>query len=111
MRKLPNNAVSNNILIAETEQITYPVSCLVRLKQATLLDNITEVSVPTKFMFIYFGPKINCSEADKAKCSYVHIGRAMATLMADSVSFKHEGKLKLNLIISTAIPIGCFENG
>lgn len=82
MRKLPDNVVSNNILIGEVDFLQTPISGFIRLQNATVLGNMTEVSIPTKFVFIYLGPKINPATST---LNYAQIGRALATLMSDLI--------------------------
>lgn len=84
MRKLPDNVVSNNILIAEVDFLQSPISGFIRLQTATVLGNMTEVSIPTKFIYIYLGPKMNSTTGLN---NYEQIGRALGTLMSDLVSF------------------------
>ena len=83
MRKIPVNAVSNNILVGEVDFLTQPVYGFIRLRNACQLGNITEVSIPTKFIFICLGPKVIPTST-----SYFQIGRALAILMSDAVT-KH----------------------
>lgn len=80
MKKIPLNALSNNILVGEVDFLSEPISGFVRLHSPCQLGDITEVSVPTKFIYIYLGPK-----PIPPSTSYVQIGRALATLMSDSV--------------------------
>ncbi|OTF80884.1 Na+-driven anion exchanger 1-like protein, partial [Euroglyphus maynei] len=82
MRKLPDNVVSNNILIAEVDFLQSPISGFIRLHNATVLGNMTEVSIPTKFIYIYLGPKMN---ATTGLNNYEQIGRALGTLMSDTI--------------------------
>ncbi|KAJ6224812.1 hypothetical protein RDWZM_003357 [Blomia tropicalis] len=79
-KKIPLNAVSNNILIGEVNFLSTPISGFIRLQNASKLGNISEVSIPAKFIYIYLGPKSHSSTTP-----YVHIGRALATLMVDSI--------------------------
>ncbi|KPM02283.1 Na+-driven anion exchanger 1-like protein [Sarcoptes scabiei] len=79
MRKLPDNAVSNNILIGEVDFLSNPISGFIRLRNATILGNMTEVSIPTKFIYIYLGPK------QTTGINSIQIGRALATLMSDKI--------------------------
>ena len=44
-----------------------------------MLDRLTEVPVPTRFVFILLGPR-------GRKQQYHEVGRSIATLMADEVS-------------------------
>lgn len=80
MKKIPLNALSNNILVGEVDFLSTPISGFVRLHSPCKLGDITEVSIPTKFIYIYLGPKPTSSSRN-----YVQIGRALATLMSDSV--------------------------
>ncbi|XP_076856963.1 solute carrier family 4 member 4a isoform X1 [Brachyhypopomus gauderio] len=78
MKKLPRDAEASNVLVGEVDFLDSPFVALVRLQQAVMLGALTEVPVPTRFLFILLGPK------GKAK-SYHEIGRAIATLMSDEV--------------------------
>ncbi|XP_077789870.1 electrogenic sodium bicarbonate cotransporter 1 isoform X5 [Podarcis muralis] len=78
MKKLPRDAEASNVLVGEVDFLEAPFIAFVRLQQAVMLGALTEVPVPTRFLFILLGPK------GKAK-SYHEIGRAIATLMSDEV--------------------------
>ncbi|KAM3868059.1 LOW QUALITY PROTEIN: solute carrier family 4 member 4a [Diretmus argenteus] len=78
MKKLPRDAEASNVLVGEVDFLDAPFVAFVRLQQAVMLGALTEVPVPTRFLFILLGPK------GKAK-SYHEIGRAIATLMSDEV--------------------------
>ncbi|XP_078715688.1 electrogenic sodium bicarbonate cotransporter 1-like isoform X7 [Lampetra fluviatilis] len=78
MKKIPPDAEASNVLVGELELLERPLVAFVRLQQAVMLGSLTEVPVPTRFLFILLGPK------GKAK-SYHEIGRAIATLMSDEV--------------------------
>ncbi|KFP41519.1 Electrogenic sodium bicarbonate cotransporter 1, partial [Chlamydotis macqueenii] len=78
MKKLPRDAEASNVLVGEVDFLENPFIAFVRLQQAVMLGALTEVPVPTRFLFILLGPK------GKAK-SYHEIGRAIATLMSDEV--------------------------
>ncbi|KAK9532330.1 hypothetical protein VZT92_009718 [Zoarces viviparus] len=78
MKKLPRDAEASNVLIGEVDFLETPFVAFVRLQQAVMLGSLTEVPVPTRFLFVLLGPK------GKAK-SYHEIGRAIATLMSDEV--------------------------
>ncbi|XP_047660716.1 electrogenic sodium bicarbonate cotransporter 4 isoform X3 [Tachysurus fulvidraco] len=85
MKKIPRDAEASNVLIGEVDFLDKPFVAFVRLAQATTLGGLTEVPVPTRFLFILLGPH------GKVK-SYTEIGRAIATLMVDdlfsSVAYK-----------------------
>ncbi|XP_030421042.1 electrogenic sodium bicarbonate cotransporter 1 isoform X2 [Gopherus evgoodei] len=78
MKKLPRDAEASNVLVGEVDFLENPFIAFVRLQQAVMLGALTEVPVPTRFLFILLGPK------GKAK-SYHEIGRSIATLMSDEV--------------------------
>uniref|UniRef100_A0A8C6L7R1 Anion exchange protein n=1 Tax=Nothobranchius furzeri TaxID=105023 RepID=A0A8C6L7R1_NOTFU len=78
MKKIPRDAEASNVMIGEVDFLDKPFVSFVRLAQATTLGGLTEVPVPTRFLFILLGPQ------GKAK-SYNEIGRAIATLMVDDL--------------------------
>ncbi|TNN43013.1 Electrogenic sodium bicarbonate cotransporter 4 [Liparis tanakae] len=78
MKKIPRDAEASNVLVGEVDFLSKPFVSFVRLAQATTLGGLTEVPVPTRFLFILLGPH------GKTK-SYNEIGRAIATLMVDDL--------------------------
>ncbi|XP_062399134.1 electrogenic sodium bicarbonate cotransporter 4 [Sardina pilchardus] len=78
IKKIPRDAEASNVLIGEVDFLDKPFVAFVRLAQATTLGGLTEVPVPTRFLFVLLGPH------GKAK-SYNEIGRAIATLMVDDL--------------------------
>ncbi|KAK7143147.1 hypothetical protein R3I93_014349 [Phoxinus phoxinus] len=78
MKKIPRDAEASNVLVGEVDFLDSPFVAFVRLQQSVMLGGLTEVPVPTRFLFILLGPK------GKAN-SYREIGRAIATLMSDEV--------------------------
>uniref|UniRef100_A0A3P8VEI7 Anion exchange protein n=1 Tax=Cynoglossus semilaevis TaxID=244447 RepID=A0A3P8VEI7_CYNSE len=78
MKKIPRDAEASNVLIGEVDFLDKPFVSFVRLAEATTLGGLTEVPVPTRFLFILLGPP------GKTK-SYNEIGRAIATLMVDDL--------------------------
>ncbi|XP_063066052.1 electrogenic sodium bicarbonate cotransporter 4 isoform X2 [Engraulis encrasicolus] len=78
MKKIPRDAEASNVLIGEVDFLEKPFVAFVRLAQATTLGGLTEVPVPTRFLFVLLGPP------GRAK-SYNEIGRAIATLMVDDI--------------------------
>ncbi|XP_041915703.1 electrogenic sodium bicarbonate cotransporter 4 [Alosa sapidissima] len=78
MKKIPRDAEASNVLIGEVDFLDKPFVAFVRLAQATTLGGLTEVPVPTRFLFVLLGP------TGRAK-SYNEIGRAIATLMVDDI--------------------------
>ncbi|XP_016343186.1 electrogenic sodium bicarbonate cotransporter 4-like isoform X5 [Sinocyclocheilus anshuiensis] len=78
MKKIPRDAEASNVLIGEVDFLDKPFVAFVRLAQAATLGGLTEVPVPTRFLFVLLSPN------GKTK-SYNEIGRAMATLMVDDL--------------------------
>ncbi|KAJ8686552.1 hypothetical protein QAD02_022346, partial [Eretmocerus hayati] len=78
MRKIPPGAEASNILVGEVDFLEKTLSAFVRLSQASIMGDLTEVPVPTRFIFVLLGPSGGIS-------SFHEIGRAMATLMSDEV--------------------------
>nr|KAF6329324.1 solute carrier family 4 member 5 [Pipistrellus kuhlii] len=85
MKKIPKDSEASNVLVGEVDFLDQPFIAFVRLVQSAMLGGVTEVPVPTRFLFILLGP------SGRAK-SYNEIGRAIATLMVDdlfsSVAYK-----------------------
>ncbi|XP_053320563.1 electrogenic sodium bicarbonate cotransporter 4 [Spea bombifrons] len=78
IKKIPRDAEASNVLVGEVDFLDKPFVAFVRLVQSIMLGGVTEVPVPTRFLFILLGP------LGKAK-SYTEIGRAIATLMVDDL--------------------------
>uniref|UniRef100_T1IXC2 Anion exchange protein n=1 Tax=Strigamia maritima TaxID=126957 RepID=T1IXC2_STRMM len=92
MKKLPPGAEASNILVGELDFMERTICAFVRLSQAVFLGDLTEVPLPTKFIFILLGPQ--------ARSRYHEIGRAVATLLADEVfhDVAYKGKCRLDLL-------------
>nr|XP_019600817.1 PREDICTED: sodium bicarbonate cotransporter 3 isoform X14 [Rhinolophus sinicus] len=78
MKKIPSGAEASNVLVGEVDFLERPIIAFVRLAPAVLLSGLTEVPVPTRFLFLLLGP------AGKAP-QYHEIGRSIATLMTDEI--------------------------
>ncbi|XP_012274135.1 electroneutral sodium bicarbonate exchanger 1 isoform X1 [Orussus abietinus] len=78
MRKIPQGAEASNILVGEVDFLDKPLSAFIRLSQACIMGDLTEVPVPTRFLFVLLGPRGGIA-------GFHEIGRAMATLMSDEV--------------------------
>ncbi|XP_046801166.1 electroneutral sodium bicarbonate exchanger 1 isoform X4 [Lucilia cuprina] len=78
MRKIPPGAEASNILVGEVEFLEKPLAGFIRLKEASVMGDLTEVPVPTRFIFILLGPP-------GSQSNFHEIGRAMATLMSDEI--------------------------
>ncbi|XP_041779702.1 sodium-driven chloride bicarbonate exchanger isoform X6 [Anopheles merus] len=78
MRKIPPGAEASNILVGEVDFLDKTLSAFLRLNTASVMGDLTEVPVPTRFIFILLGPP-------GSHGSFHEIGRAMATLMSDEI--------------------------
>ncbi|XP_048183750.1 electroneutral sodium bicarbonate exchanger 1 isoform X3 [Corvus hawaiiensis] len=78
MKKIPSGAEASNVLVGELDFLQQPLVAFVRLTPAVLLSGMTEVPIPTRFLFVLLGP------GGKAH-QYHEIGRSMATTMTDEV--------------------------
>lgn len=79
MKKIPEGAEASNVLVGELDFLKKPVTAFVRLENASLLGDLTEVPVPTRFIFFMLGPPGTPGR-------YHEVGRAIGTLMSDEVS-------------------------
>ncbi|XP_040298638.1 anion exchange protein 4 [Bufo bufo] len=77
-KKVPDETEAANVLVGEVDFLTQPFAAFIRLKDATVLGTLTEVALPTRFIFILLGPRRNAK-------SYHEIGRAIATLLTDEL--------------------------
>uniref|UniRef100_A0A8B9TH15 Anion exchange protein n=1 Tax=Anas platyrhynchos TaxID=8839 RepID=A0A8B9TH15_ANAPL len=78
MKKIPIGAEAANVLVGELDFLHQPIMAFARLTPAVLLSGMTEVPIPTRFLFILLGPEGKAHQ-------YHEIGRSMATLMTDEV--------------------------
>ncbi|XP_061110740.1 sodium bicarbonate cotransporter 3 isoform X2 [Conger conger] len=78
MKKIPPGAEVSNVLVGEVNFLERPIIAFIRLSPAVLLTGLTEVPIPTRFLFLLLGPSGN-------KTQYHEIGRSIATLMTDEV--------------------------
>ncbi|XP_061731141.1 electroneutral sodium bicarbonate exchanger 1 isoform X3 [Nerophis ophidion] len=78
MKKIPEGAEASNVLVGELDFLDRPIVAFVRLSPAVLLTGLTEVPIPTRFLFILLGP-------DGKAQQYHEIGRSMATIMTDEI--------------------------
>ncbi|XP_068425591.1 sodium bicarbonate cotransporter 3-like isoform X2 [Clinocottus analis] len=78
MKKIPPGAEASNILVGEVDFLERPIIAFVRLAPAMLLSGLTEVPVPTRFLFLLLGPFGKGPQ-------YHEIGRSIATLMTDEI--------------------------
>ncbi|XP_031628420.1 electroneutral sodium bicarbonate exchanger 1-like [Contarinia nasturtii] len=78
-KKVPTGTEASNILVGEVEWLDRTISGFVRIHhEASVICDLTEVLIPTRFLFILIGPVGSIS-------SFREIGRSMATVMADEI--------------------------
>uniref|UniRef100_H2YXZ9 Anion exchange protein n=1 Tax=Ciona savignyi TaxID=51511 RepID=H2YXZ9_CIOSA len=77
MKKIPTGSEASNVLIGEVDFLEHRIIAFVRLNESVCLGRLTEVPIPTRFLFILLGPVGNYKQ--------YHEGRSIATLMADEV--------------------------
>lgn len=78
MKKISRDAEASNVLVGEVDFLEKQLIAFIRLAKSSQLGDLTEVPVPTRFIFILLGPSGNLSR-------YREIGRSIATLMSDDV--------------------------
>ena len=105
MRKIPGGSEAANILIGQVDFLKEPVVCFARLNKSAVLADLTEVALPTRFIFLVLGPPDSTSIWE-----YGEIGRAMAALLSDAVSSQWRHHWNLNVIrVIVFIFIGMYQ--
>lgn len=67
MRKIPPGAEASSILVGQVDFLERPVSAFVRLSHAVFLSDLTEVPIPSRFIFVLLGPTVRTPKID---CMY-----------------------------------------
>ena len=67
MKKIPKGAEASNILVGEVDFLEKPFSAFIRLQEAAILGDLTEVPVPTRFLFIMLGPCVSVAQCQTCK--------------------------------------------
>ena len=75
--RIPVGAEATSVLVATLPELSRTAMAFVRLSKGCFLGNLTEVSIPIRFLFIIMGPP--------STHDYYEIGRSIATLMSDKV--------------------------
>ena len=81
LKKIPKGAEAANILVGEVDFLTRPIPVFIRMAKAVKLGDLTEVALPTRFIFILLGPPLDASSKD----SYKEVGRSIGTSFSDEV--------------------------
>ena len=80
MRRIPKDAEALTVLVGCVDYLDKPTMAFVRLAEGQVLDNLTEVPLPVRFLFILLGPE-NAMD-------YHEVGRSISTLMANQVGLQ-----------------------
>ncbi|XP_021358103.1 electroneutral sodium bicarbonate exchanger 1-like [Mizuhopecten yessoensis] len=78
MRKIPEGAEAANIMIGEMDCLKYQVTAFVRLTEGRHVGDMTEVPIPTRFIFILLGPTGSYAKN-------FEMGRSISTILVDEV--------------------------
>ncbi|CAL1534908.1 unnamed protein product [Lymnaea stagnalis] len=76
MRRIPKGAEASTVLVGQVDFLKKPAMAFVRLAEGQLLDNLTEVPLPVRFLFILLGP-------ERGGMDYHEVGRSLSTLMSN----------------------------
>jgi hypothetical protein len=81
---LAKDSEAANILVGEVDFLSEPVMAFCRFDSPSVMADLTEVSIPTRFAFLLLGgPK---DPTGRAIWQYSQVGRAMASLLNDKAS-------------------------
>lgn len=76
MKKLPDNAEATAVLVGAVDFLKTPTIAFVRLAEGIMMDNLVEVPIPVRFLFVLLGPY-------QGDMDYHEVGRSISTLMSD----------------------------
>lgn len=79
MRKIPKDSEAASMMVGTIDSLTNFYMAFVRLQKSGMIGQLTEVSLPTKFLFILLSPSGYRNEIQE-------IGRSISTMMIDEVS-------------------------
>lgn len=79
MKRIPKDAEALTVLVGCVDYLEKPAMAFVRLAEGQVLDNLTEVPLPVRFLFILLSPE-NAMD-------YHEVGRSISTLMANQVKY------------------------
>ncbi|KAL7670235.1 hypothetical protein ACOME3_005175 [Neoechinorhynchus agilis] len=78
-KKLPIDTESVSIMVGSNEHIEKPISAFIRLAKPTFLEDLTELSLPNRFLFILLIPY-------KTESIYHDVGRSMSAIICNEMS-------------------------
>lgn len=76
MKKLPDGAEATTVLVGAVDFLKQPTIAFVRLSEGIMMDNLVEVPIPVRFLFVLLGPY-------HTDMDYHEVGRSISTLMSD----------------------------
>lgn len=76
LKRIPVGAEATTVLVGAVDFLEQPTIAFVRLAEGVLMPQITEVTIPVRFLFILLGPKM-------PELDYHEVGRSISTLMAN----------------------------
>jgi len=94
-KKLPLGCESANLLVGQVDFLDETLMVLCRLENLSTMADLTEVAVPTRFIFLVLGPSATTSIWELAE-----VGRSMAALLNDKIfcEVAYKAKTKENLV-------------
>jgi hypothetical protein len=102
MRRIPAGSEVSTVLVGQVDFMSKPALAFVRLSEGQFLDNLTEVPLPVRFLFILLGP-------EKSGMDYHEVGRSISTLMSNQVTINIESQAQHcteNWILFSERPVG-----
>ena len=78
LKKIPNGAEAANLWVGEIQDFKQPITVLIRLAEPRVFTNLTEVPLPSRFIFIHLTPPGTPNLT-------FEIGRTMANMLIDEV--------------------------
>ncbi|KAK7501372.1 hypothetical protein BaRGS_00007497 [Batillaria attramentaria] len=76
MRRIPKGSEVSTVLVGQVDYMRKPAMAFVRLAEGQYLENLTEVPLPVRFVFLLLGP-------EKSGMDYHEVGRSISTLMSN----------------------------
>ncbi|CAL1539654.1 unnamed protein product [Lymnaea stagnalis] len=78
LRKIPRGSEVANVMVGEADDLKTTLCGLLRLNDARILGDISEVNIPSRFIFFLLGPK-GSLEANQES------GRCLSTMLVDEI--------------------------
>ena len=81
MRKVPGGTEGVSILIGQIPFLELPIMAFFRFETASVLEDVMEIPVPTRFVVL-----ILCSKNSRSLSECIEMGRSIAVLFTDKVT-------------------------